>query len=93
MLGRYHSGHQAAGGWNGHGQHAGGLGEGPDIQGTVGHGVDAAGSRFVLLLAGADRQEQIDGTPGKLSEVNNPKVYLHNSEKLFNKFPELRYVF
>lgn len=36
---------------------------------------------------------QIDGTPGKLSEVNNPKVYLHNSEKLFNKFPELRYVF
>lgn len=35
---------------------------------------------------------QLDGTPGKLSEVNNPKVYLHNSEKLFNKFPDLRYV-
>ena len=34
---------------------------------------------------------QIDGTPGKLKEVNNPKVYLHNSEKLFNKYPEIRY--
>ena len=33
---------------------------------------------------------ELDGTPGKLSEVNNPKVYLHNSEKLFNKYPELR---
>jgi hypothetical protein len=33
---------------------------------------------------------QMDGTPGKLNEVNNPKVYLHNSEKLFNKYPELR---
>mmetsp|Transcript_14105 Transcript_14105/g.24841 ORF Transcript_14105/g.24841 Transcript_14105/m.24841 type:complete len:426 (-) Transcript_14105:500-1777(-) len=36
---------------------------------------------------------QIDGTPGKLKEVNNPKVYLHNSEKLFNKFPEIRDLF
>jgi hypothetical protein len=34
---------------------------------------------------------QMDGTPGKLKEVNNPRVYLHNSEKLFNKFPEMRY--
>jgi len=32
-----------------------------------------------------------DGFPGKLEEVNNPKVYLHNSEKLFNKYPEIRY--
>jgi len=36
---------------------------------------------------------ELDGTPGKLSEVNNPKVYLHNSEKLFNKYPELRDLF
>jgi hypothetical protein len=37
--------------------------------------------------------KEMDGTPGKLKEVNNPKVYLHNSEKLFMKYPEIRDLF
>jgi hypothetical protein len=37
-------------------------------------------------------KKEIDGYTGKLNEVDNPKVYLHNSEKLFNKYPQLRYV-
>ena len=36
--------------------------------------------------------KEIDGYPGKLKEVNDNSVYLHNSEKLFNKYPEIRYV-
>lgn len=36
-------------------------------------------------------KREIDGYPGKLKEVNNPNVYLHNSEKLFAKYPEIRY--
>lgn len=36
---------------------------------------------------------EIDGYPGKLREVENPKIYLHNSEKIFNKFPETRKLF
>ena len=35
-------------------------------------------------------KKELDGYPGKLKEVNNPKIYLHNSEKLFNKFPDIR---
>jgi hypothetical protein len=35
------------------------------------------------------KKEQ-DGYSGKLKEVNNPNVYLHNSEKLFQKFPAIR---
>lgn len=35
-------------------------------------------------------KKEIDGFPGKLKEVDNPSVYLHNSEKLFNKYPEIR---
>lgn len=38
-------------------------------------------------------KKEIDGYPGKLKEVENPKIYLHNSEKLFNKFPEMRKLF
>lgn len=34
-----------------------------------------------------------DGVPGKLKDVNNPKVYLHNSEILFSKYPEIRDLF
>ena len=30
-----------------------------------------------------------DGYPGKMKEVENPKVYMHNSEVLFNKFPKI----
>lgn len=35
-------------------------------------------------------KRELDGYPGKLKEVDNPKTYLHNSEKLFNKYPALR---
>ncbi|RYH13553.1 hypothetical protein EON65_35400 [archaeon] len=35
-------------------------------------------------------KKELDGYPGKLKEVDNPKIYLHNSEKIFNKFPEIR---
>lgn len=38
-------------------------------------------------------KKELDGYPGKLKEVNNPKVYLHNSECLFNKYPEMRDLF
>ena len=34
-------------------------------------------------------KREIDGYPGKLKEVNNPAIYLHNSEVLFNKYPEI----
>lgn len=37
-------------------------------------------------------KKELDGFSGKLKEVDDPKVYLHNSEKLFNKYPQLRYV-
>ena len=33
---------------------------------------------------------EIDGFPGKLKEVDDPKVYLHNCEVLFNKYPEMK---
>lgn len=36
-------------------------------------------------------KKELDGYPGKLKEVDNPKVYLHNSEILFSKYPEIRY--
>lgn len=36
---------------------------------------------------------ELDGFDGKLKEVNNPKTYLHNSECLFNKYPEIRDLF
>ncbi|HZX20132.1 MAG TPA: cupin-like domain-containing protein [archaeon] len=32
---------------------------------------------------------EVDGYLGKLKEVNSPGVYLHNSESLFRKYPEL----
>lgn len=35
-------------------------------------------------------KRELDGYPGKLKEVNNPSVYLHNSEKLFSKYPAIR---
>lgn len=38
-------------------------------------------------------KKEHDGVPGKLNEVDNPNVYLHNSEKIFNKFPEIRQLF
>lgn len=31
-----------------------------------------------------------DGYLGQLKDVNNPSVYLHNSEILFNKYPEIK---
>jgi hypothetical protein len=46
------------------------------------------GEEDVLLT-----KKEMDGYPGKLKDVNNPNVYLHNSEKLFNKYPELRKLF
>ena len=30
-----------------------------------------------------------DGYPGKMKDVENPKVYMHNSEVLFNKYPKI----
>lgn len=38
-------------------------------------------------------KKELDGYPGLLKEVENDKIYLHNSEKLFNKYPELRNLF
>jgi hypothetical protein len=38
-------------------------------------------------------KKELDGYPGKLNEVNNPNVYLHNSEILFNKYPEIKFLF
>lgn len=38
-------------------------------------------------------KRELDGYLGKLKEVDNPKTYLHNSEKLFNKYPALRKLF
>ncbi len=35
-------------------------------------------------------KKELDGYPGKLKEVNNPAIYLHNSEVLFNKYPAIR---
>jgi hypothetical protein len=35
----------------------------------------------------------MDGYPGKLREVNTPNVYLHNSEKMFSKYPGIRDLF
>lgn len=34
-------------------------------------------------------KKELDGVPGKLKEVDNPRIYLHNSEVLFNKYPTL----
>ena len=34
----------------------------------------------------------LDGVHGKLKEVNNPRYYLHNSEILFDKYPEIKFV-
>lgn len=38
-------------------------------------------------------RRELDGYAGKLKEVENPQVYLHNSEKLFNKYPIIRTLF
>jgi hypothetical protein len=38
-------------------------------------------------------RRELDGYPGKLKEVENNQVYLHNSEKLFNKYPDIRKLF
>ena len=38
-------------------------------------------------------KKELDGFPGLLKEVENPAVYLHNSEKLFNKYPEIKQLF
>jgi hypothetical protein len=38
-------------------------------------------------------KDGLDGSDGKLNEVDNPQVYLHNSEKLFSKYPSIRLVF
>lgn len=38
-------------------------------------------------------KRELDGYKGKLKEVQSPKVYLHNSEILFNKYPEIRDLF
>jgi hypothetical protein len=35
-------------------------------------------------------KKELDGYPGLLKEVENPQVYLHNSEKLFSKYPEIK---
>ena len=46
--------------------------------------VERFGEETVILTS-----QEKDGYMGKLKEVMNPKVYLHNSELLFNKYPEL----
>jgi hypothetical protein len=35
-------------------------------------------------------KKELDGYPGKLEEVDQPKTYLHNSETLFNKYPAIK---
>eukprot|EP01035_Chromulina_nebulosa_P030476 gene30476-40492_t len=50
--------------------------------------LDKYGEEDVFLT-----KRELDGYPGKLKEVDNPKTYLHNSEKLFNKYPALRKLF
>lgn len=35
-------------------------------------------------------KKELDGYAGLLKEVENPKIYLHNSEKLFCKYPEIK---
>lgn len=42
------------------------------------------GQEEVLLTT-----DKLDGTPGRLHEVDSKKVYLHNSEILFRRHPEL----
>ena len=46
--------------------------------------VERFGDETVILT-----KPEKDGYMGKLREVLNPKVYLHNSELLFNKYPEI----
>ena len=43
------------------------------------------GEEEVLLT-----KKEMDGYSGKLKEVDDPSVYLHNSEILFNKYPEFK---
>jgi hypothetical protein len=42
------------------------------------------GDEEVLLTT-----EKLDGEPGRMREVDSGSVYLHNSEILFRKYPEL----
>ena len=35
-------------------------------------------------------KRELDGFPGKLKMVNDKNIYLHNSEILFTKYPEIR---
>ncbi len=46
--------------------------------------VERFGEETVILT-----KPEKDGYMGKMKEVLNPKVYLHNSEILFNKYPEI----
>jgi quercetin dioxygenase-like cupin family protein len=46
------------------------------------------GEEKVLLT-----RKDLDGYPGLLKEVESPNVYLHNSEKIFSKYPEVRNLF
>lgn len=38
-------------------------------------------------------KKELDGFPGKLREVEDGRIYLHNSEILFTKYPEIRDLF
>jgi len=38
-------------------------------------------------------RKEMDGINGKLREVDAPNTYLHNSEVLFNKYPQIRDLF
>ena len=46
--------------------------------------LEAYGEEEVLLT-----KDGVDGYRGKLKEVDNPSVYMHNSEVLFRKYPQL----
>lgn len=37
--------------------------------------------------------KEMDGYPGKLKDINDNSIYLHNSEILFSKYPEIRELF
>jgi hypothetical protein len=50
--------------------------------------IEKYGNENVLLT-----KRELDGYEGKLNEVNNSKTYLHNSEKLFRKYPDIRKLF
>ncbi len=60
------------------------LKDGAVMKYTFDHMVNTYGEETVILTDPVK-----DGYVGKLKDVMNPKIYLHNSEVLFNKYPQI----